>query len=537
MTPAPGSFLWLLANDLRLNWRRFTGMLGPSVNAWTSAARRDTGPWVILAIAFLVSHLLAWPVALAIGDIARDMAKGAASNGVVLAGIGFSIFTWMIAQSLFGTMRALYDRGDLDLLMGSPLPATRIFAAKACAIAASTTGSIAVLALPLVDMLAVTGQPQWFGVYPVLAALGILASAIALLIAIALFFALGARRARLVLQLTGAAIGGGFVLAAQVVMLLPSTTQSQVLAWIVAATGDGMLLAQVSRTIAIAMTGDGASIMLMLAVSFTAFAAAVVVLSEHFARASLEAAGSATAGARASTARGRRFRTGPGAALRRKEWRLLVRDPGLFAQISLQIIYTIPLVLVLVKSGSLPIGVAVAPSLVVIVAQVAASLAWITVSGEDAPELIAAAPIEPSAVDRAKLTAIAAPVLGLLAVPVLLLALVAPAAAVAALVLASGASLSTALLNLWHPMPGNRRGMLRRHSQSKLLALVEHIIAVLWAVATVLVLLGTVWFVAPIALAVGVLTMATPGGRPLMARLASRRPGSPKSAKAPPVEA
>jgi ABC-2 type transport system permease protein len=34
-------------------------------------------------------------------------------------------------------------------------------------------------------------------------------------------------------------------------------------------------------------------------------------------------------------------------------------------------------------------------------------------------------------------------------------------------------------------MPGNRRGMLRRHSQSKVMAIAEHGIALLWAVAIV----------------------------------------------------
>lgn len=536
MTPAPGSFLWLAANDVRLNWRRFAGMLGPAVGSAAESLRWRSMAWIVLAVAVAVSHLLAWPVARWIGPLA-DAAASASRGGGLLAGIALSIFTWMIAQSLFGAMRTLYDRGDLDLLMGSPLPASRIFAAKAAAIVASTTGSIAVLALPVANMLALTGRPQWLGVWAGLLGLGLLAGALALLIAIGLFFLLGARRARLVLQLAGAAIGGGFVLAAQVVLLLPESTQERVLAWTASVTAEGTALSQILGVATGAMTGDWTSIALLLASGLAAFAAAVLLLADQFAKASLAAAGAASTQQARRDAPMRRFRSGPGAALRRKEWRLLVRDPGLFAQVSLQIIYTIPLVLVLVKSGSLPIGVAVAPSLVVIVAQVAASLAWITVSGEDAPELIAAAPVEPAAVDRAKLSAIAMPVLAILALPVALLALIAPPAALAALVLASGASLSTALLNLWHPMPGNRRGMLRRHSQSKLLALIEHIIAVLWAVATVLVLLGTVWFLAPIALAAGVLALATPGRRPLVDRLAKlfRRAQSP--AKAPPVEA
>ena len=65
-------------------------------------------------------------------------------------------------------------------------------------------------------------------------------------------------------------------------------------------------------------------------------------------------------------------------------------------------------------------------------------------------------------------------------------------------------------------MPGSRRGMLRRHSQSKLMALIEHVIAVLWAVGTVLLLLGTAWCVVPIVLALGVLGLMAPGCWPAL---------------------
>ncbi|MFM9942927.1 MAG: hypothetical protein ACKVP7_25935 [Hyphomicrobiaceae bacterium] len=523
MSPAPGSFLWLISHDVALNWRRFAGMLGAVGNA---------RPWLIVVAAVVVSHLLAWPVARWLEPVLAGALVQASGAGL-LSSVVICLFSWMIAQSLFGAMRTLYDRGDLDLLMGSPLPGHRVFAAKAVAIVASTLGSIAVLVLPLANMGALLGRPTWLAVYPTLLALGLFATAIALLVAIGLFFMLGARRARLVMQLSAAAIGGGFVLAAQIVILLPASLQDRVLVWLAAATAQGSALSTILSLPVHAAMGDLASMAVLLIMGALLFALAIALLSQHFAAASLAAAGAASLEKKASRWRDGRFRTGPGASLRRKEWRLLLRDPGLFAQVSLQVIYTIPLVIVLLKSGSLPVGVAVAPSLVVILAQIAASLAWITVSGEDAPELIASAPVAPAAVDRAKLLAIAAPVLALATLPVLALALVSPVASLVGLIMAAGACVSTALLNLWHPMPGNRRGMLRRHSQSKLLALIEHIIAVLWAVATVLVLLGTLWFLAPVMLACGVLALSVPASGAKLRRAAMRL----RSLKSSPVEA
>lgn len=68
-----------------------------------------------------------------------------------------------------------------------------------------------------------------------------------------------------------------------------------------------------------------------------------------------------------------------------------------------------------------------------------------------------------------------------------------------------GAALS---LNFWHPMPGNRRGMLRRHSQSKLVGLVEHGLAMLWAFAVVFALVGSPLALAPLGLAGAMLALA-----------------------------
>jgi ABC-2 type transport system permease protein len=189
-----------------------------------------------------------------------------------------------------------------------------------------------------------------------------------------------------------------------------------------------------------------------------------------------------------------RFQAGLARSLRLKEWRLLIRDPGLFAQLSLQIIYTIPVVVIVLRSEVVPPSIALVPAIVLIAAQVTGSIAWLTVSGEDAPELIATAPVCELTVARAKLGAVALPMLVILAAPLLALAVLSFAAALLALVLAGAAGASTALLNLWHPMPGNRRGMLRRHQQSKLIGLLEHGLAVLWAFASIFAL-----FLSPLA--------------------------------------
>jgi ABC-2 type transport system permease protein len=193
--------------------------------------------------------------------------------------------------------------------------------------------------------------------------------------------------------------------------------------------------------------------------------------------------------------------------MRCKEWRLLRRDPSLFAQIGLQIIYTVPVAVVLMRSDTIPTALALAPTIVVIAAQVAASLAWLTVSGEDAPELIATAPVVPGMVERAKLSAVALPVLVVMALPLAGLMLLSVKVAAVTFAFSAAAATATSLLNFWHPMPGNRRGMLRRHTQSKLVGLVEHVLAILFAVAVVFVFLGTWLWLAPCAIASAILAL------------------------------
>lgn len=495
----PGTFLWLVVHDLRLNWRRFVGMFG-GVSPGRALA--------LAAIGAVALHGLAVPALPLVGEFMAG-AGTTPEHRLGLAALLVSVLSWMMAQGLFAATRTLYDRSDLDLLLGSPLSPSLILGAKATAIALSSLGSVAMLVLPIVHVGALFQDWRWLAAYPTLAALALLATAFSLAATMILFRCFGARRARQYAHLGGALVGGSFVLAAQVVAMLPESARDGLVAMArpamtAAASGRSIAARAVSLPVD-ALLADGPAILALLALGVLLFAATVLLLGVRFAQACLEAAGAPAPAARDRLRAASHFRPGAAAALRRKEWRLLARDPSLFAQLSLQIIYTIPLAVVLLRSGTLPMALALAPAIVVIAAQVSASLAWIAVSGEDAPELIQSAPVGAVAVDAAKLSAIAVPVVAVAALPVAGLAFTSPGPAVVALGFAAGASLSTALLNLWHPMPGNRRGMLRRHAQSKLIGLIEHVLAVLWAIAVVLALLGSWLWPIPVAGAVLVL--------------------------------
>ncbi len=494
MRASPGSFPWLVAHDVRLNWRRFADMLG--------GAGVSSMATMLVAGAVLL-HIVAWPAFL---WLAPHVTYDGATSVPLTIGL-FSIFTWMIAQGLFAATRTLYDRGDLDLLLGAPLPAARILGAKAAAIAASTLGSIALLVLPIVNVAVLLGHATWLAAYPVLISLSMIATALGLGLSIGLFFLVGPRRARLYTQMTGAVIAGAFVLGAQVVAILPEALRVSITDWLAVTGGRGTTVGDLILLPVDALRGDLRALLLLSGFAALLFALAVNVLASRFATAVLAASGAPTGGMARDhdDARPIRFRSGLARNLRRKEWRLLARDPSLFAQLGLQIVYTIPIAVVLLRSEALPTALALAPTIVVIAAQVAASLSWIMASGEDAPELMATAPVSTSDVDRAKLTAVAPPVLVIVALPLAGLALVSWRIALLTALFGAAGAASTSLLNFWHPMPGNRRGMLRRHSQSKLIALVEHALAILWAIAIVLAMIASPVALIPVALVVAIL--------------------------------
>src|SRR5207302_4007335 len=138
-------------------------------------------------------------------------------------------------------------------------------------------------------------------------------------------------------------------------------------------------------------------------------------------------------------------------ALRRKEFVLLRRDPWLVSQTLMQLIYLVPPALLLWRSfadGSLAI-VLITPVIVMAAGQLAGGLAWLTISGEDAADLVATAPLPASRITRAKIEVVLIVIGAIFAPLVTTLIFASPLqAAVTALGVAI-ASVSATAIQLW----------------------------------------------------------------------------------------
>jgi ABC-2 type transport system permease protein len=188
-------------------------------------------------------------------------------------------------------------------------------------------------------------------------------------------------------------------------------------------------------------------------------------------------------------------------ALRRKELLLLSRDPWLISQTLMQLLYLVPPALFLWRSfsDSSTAIVLITPVIVMAAGQLAGGLAWLTISGEDAADLVATAPLSPSRVIRAKIEVVLITIGVIFAPLVAALAILAPAQA---LITAAGvaiAAMSATAIQLWFRAQAKRSQFRRRQTSSRLATFAEAFSSIGWAASSALAL------VIPLAAAVSAL--------------------------------
>jgi ABC-2 type transport system permease protein len=492
MTQA-ATFTWFAGHEFRLAWRDWLSMM-------TAGKRgRERVVAVVLVVFIALMHLFAYYLVKRVPAIAVHADKAAL---VAVTGSLLLSFSLMLSQAMESVTRAFYARSDLDLILSSPIQARRVFAVRIAALAVSTTLLGLVLAAPFINMLAFCGGARWLASYGVVAAMGLMATALAVALTVALIRAIGPKRTRLVAQIVAAVIGAAFVIGLQVAAILSYGTISRFsvlesAALVAHAPGIGSVIWWPAR----AALGDGVALAVILSAALLLIGVAVAVFSKRFGDHVIAAAGVAFAQRRQRE--GLSFRRGsPLRALRRKEWALLKRDPWLVSQTLMQLLYLLPPALLLWKSfgkgggGALMLLV---PVLVMAAGQLAGGLSWLAISGEDAPDLVATAPVPPGAVLRAKIEAVMGAI-ALVFVPFLLpLALVAPYFALTAAIGIMVAAASATAIQLWFRTQAKRSHFRRRQTSSRMATFAEASSSITWAGTAALAAAGT-WLAAPTAL-------------------------------------
>jgi ABC-2 type transport system permease protein len=492
---------WFARQELRLAWREWQSLM-------TAGYRRRMSTVVIALAAFLA--LLHLP---ADAMVARFAGAAIAPDKATLIAITVSVFLYaslLLSQAMESVTRAFYARADLDLVLSAPVPPRRIFSVRIGAIALSMTVMAVFLSCPLIDVLAYHGGPRWLAAYGVVAAAGAAATAIAVALTVGLFRTLGPRRTRFVAQVLAAIIGAAFVIGMQSAAILYYGTFAR----------PAMLLsdAVVARMPGIdslfwlparAITGDLGALAITVAAGFLSLLAAILIFSPRFGEHAV-AAGSVAASTVRTRRRRRSFRgAAPKRALRWKELMLLRRDPWLASQTLMQLLYLLPPALLLsMNFGSAGALVVLVLVLVTVAGQLAGGLAWLAVSGEDAPDLVAAAPVSPRDILRAKVEAVMTGT-AIVFVPLLLAFMV--AAPVLATIAAAGIGLAAASsirIQLWFRAQAKRSHFRRRHTSSRIATFAEAFSSFAWAGAAGLAASGSLLAAAPALFALLVLAGA-----------------------------
>jgi ABC-2 type transport system permease protein len=469
----PGPSLWfLLRHELRLWYRR----------TFESQARRGLYAGLFV-VAFFVLHGLAFSIVRALSYLPADLSP--ALMLPLLSVVALMMFTLVTAQALSGATRAFFERGS-DLLMAAPVSPERLFAIRSVALVITTTAPFAVFVLPVAHMGVVVGGWAWLALYPVLFAMGVAGTAAGLVLALRLVGLLGPRLSRSAGQIVAVLIGTSLGFAIQYFNRLPMESKLSLVDDVMrSSSGQRDAWAMLSWTPGLAMSGDPLAILTLVAASLALFGFSIAFAGQRYARIRQDAMGLAE---RPLMRHRRRWSltASPAAALRRKELRLLTRDPWILMPVLQRGIALVPVCLTLTGFQSrADVALSVAgPMLVIFAGKLSGGIGWLTLAAEEAPELVNTAPVPARAGRRAKLEAALLAAAALFAIPLLVVAWHSPEAAAWTTSGCVAATLAATVLALSEPTAGQRRTLNERFRNSVPFVVAELLVTTTLAVTT-----------------------------------------------------
>ncbi len=423
--------VWFARHEIRLAWREWLAMM-------TGGRRRRKRAVIGLIVIAAILHLPAYAVVGRFADLQPPLDT---STLIVMSATIFLAWALMLSQAVESVTRVFYARADLDLIMSSPVKLTNIFSVRIAAIALQVTAMALLLSTPFVDVLVIGGGPRWFAAFGV------------------------------VIPLSYGTLSRFAVLTSEAAAAY--------------APGPDSILWWPAR----AAFGDGEVLSLLMAFGLVLLGVAMAVFSPRFADTIVSISANATAVNRAPCRKA--FRSGSRQqALRWKELLLLRRDPWLVSQSLMQLLYLVPPALLLWRGFSDPSAatVLVTPVIVMAAGQLAGGLAWLTISGEDAADLVATAPLPPSRVTRAKIEVVLMAIGAISAPLVIALSFVSLLQAAVTALGVNVATISAAAIQLWFRVQAKRSQFRRRQTSSRIATFAEAFCSIGWAATSALAL-------------------------------------------------
>ena len=475
-----GTWSWLLRHEVRLQWRAVGGS-----RLWIVGL---LGGFIWLAL-----HAAAWLLLRGLDAVTLP------PKAIIIFGaLTWLIITLMFSQAIMLSVTALFDRGDFDLLLSSPLNPRTVFTVRGMGIAVSCVVLYFLLVTPFAHVGVFTGHANLLAIYPAIISIGLLVASLGMLLTLTLVRLLGARRARVVAQLFGAVVGAAMFMLSQVQNLLGRDTRDRIAAAMKYASEPGGLLAPDSALWFPfrAFTGEPGALLSVVILGVGGFFLVVNLTYTRFLSGTQESVtGSANRAKLSSRAPQKQFQPARGGftgTVLMKEWRLIWRDPQLIAQTLLQALYLLPVVFIAFRNTDALNFVV--PGAVLLAATLAGSIAWITVSAEEAPELIGTAPVSLTRIRWLKVLAALIPV-WIFVSPLLFFLLTKNLLwAVIFLFCLAGSTISAGMIQIWYPRAGDRKNMKKRAQGSMLINLVEGFCAVGWSgAAYALMLVPSPW--------------------------------------------
>ena len=450
----PGSLPWLVLHDVRVKARGREGRWGRII------------AMLLLALLPIVGGaVMAWRVR---GGADLPLAA-LGSVGAVLLGM----MLVMVSSAYAHVLRLGRDRGELELLLTAPLPVALPFL---------------LLTAPFFLFSAAFGHVTWVAGPLVVVSVALVATALALTIATLLDRLLGPKLAKLVAQVAGVGSAAAVFALGQAPNFAPKWFDAQL-----------AFFSQRPPTPfdwpAQAVFGQPLPLITVLGLALAASQC-----SAWLAASRMEAAPADPTAAPHVPRRGRAVRFGGSATavLFGKELKLLGRDPELISQIGQQLVFMVPILALIFTDGQVTPARLAAAS-VFLAGALSSSLAWLVLCAEDAPDLIAAAPLRPGVAIRAKLAAALTPPLLMVSVLALVVLPKSPVAVAVMLPMALVAGLASAAMQAWTQPPARRSAFRKRYRSSLLMAVGEFVLLGSLAGATRLLLAGSWWTLAVLA--------------------------------------